>query len=142
MAATGQTIDYVYRSHDDLQTLGERVRDAAIRVTMTHSDQFAAAQREVNNYPTRKSPADRLTLPGYNSAPGRPDDSREGVRAYATAEFSVIPSMYTAFAMPDPDGAQPMIDDLYRTAATLHTDLQLRAPSKEIYHPFPVGEHR
>jgi hypothetical protein len=142
MASTGQTIEYVYRSYDDLQAMGERVRDTAIRVTMTHSDQYGYAQQQVHNYPTQPYSPDRRPLPGYNPSAGERDDGPDAVRAYATAEFSVIPSMYTAFAMPDPNSAQPMIDNLYRTAATLHTDLQLHAPSTEIYNPFPVGDSR
>jgi hypothetical protein len=70
-------------SNEDASALGERVRDTAMRVTMTHGDQYRYAQQQVGNYPSQRNSPNRPKLPGHNPPQGSPDDSADGVRAYA-----------------------------------------------------------
>jgi hypothetical protein len=126
---------YVYRSLADLQALGERVRDTAIRVTLTHAEQYAMAQQRANNQATRDfseyAPPDS----------GRPDDDAR-LRAFIADEFAGIPALFTAFAIPDPQSCQPMVDAFYRCAATLQPTLELKVSSRKLYDSFYIGNDK
>ncbi|MFG2045538.1 hypothetical protein [Dactylosporangium sp. NPDC048998] len=121
---------YVYRSPADLQVLGERVRDTAIRVTLTHAEQYLMAQQRANNKASQGQPE-------YISSSRADDDAR--LRTFVAEEFAGIPTMFSQFAVPDPNACQPMADALFRVAATLQPSLQLKAESNRLYDPVAVG---
>jgi hypothetical protein len=101
---------------------------------MTHDDQYGWAQQQVNNYQTQRKQGTVRPLPGYNPLARGSADDRD-LRAFVTAEFADIPDMFTAFAIPDPDACQPMVDALLRSAATLQPALSLMAPGDKLYTP-------
>ncbi|MGI5238577.1 hypothetical protein [Dactylosporangium sp. CA-139066] len=122
--------DYVYRTSGDLQTLGEQVRNTAIRVTLTHAEQYLQAQQQANNQASQGQPE--------YSPLGRADDDGR-LRAFVSDEFAGIPALFTQFAVPDPDTCQPMVDGLFRVAATLQPSLELKVESNKLYDPVAVG---
>jgi hypothetical protein len=117
--------EYEYRSRGDLHDLGVRIRDLAVRVTMSQSASYGDAQQRANNDATRVDNSQPTRVEGYQPpGSGRPDDDAN-LRNYVQQEYAGIPDMFTAFAVPDPDYCRAMVDAFYQSAVTL-------APGAEI----------
>jgi spore maturation protein SpmB len=126
---------FVYHWPGDLQSLGERIRDKAISVTMDQAASYAAAQQDANNDATRSDTGQLTRVPGYHTpASGRPDDEAN-LRAYLEQAYAGIPALFTAFALPDPDGCRPLADALDAVAATVRVDLTLTAGPTSVAPP-------
>jgi hypothetical protein len=88
-------MDYVYRSLNDLQALGEQVRDMAVRVTMNHGDQYRSAQVQIAAYQAQSADVGVPRIDNYTPPSNASSDAGD-IRRFATAEFANIPSMFTA----------------------------------------------
>ena len=130
---------FTYHSPGELQSLGEKIRDKAIAVTMDQADSYAQAQQSANNDATRSDTGQLTQLPGYTTpAQGRPDDEAN-LQAYVGQAYGGIPAMFAAFALPNPDDNRPMLDALYAVAATVQVDLQLTGDDGKISAPNAVS---
>lgn len=131
---------YSYHSQGDLQKLGEKIRDKAIKVTMSQEASYAAAQQQANNEATRYDTGQPTQSPNYHRpAAGRPDDDGN-LRAYLTDAYQGLPVLFTQFAVPDPASAQPTLDALYQSAVTLQPTLEIKSESGQLTSPLQVGE--
>jgi hypothetical protein len=132
--------DYAYHSLDDLQKLGEKIRAKAIKVTMSQDNSYGQAQQQANNDATRYDTGQQTQSPHYTTpSGGRPDDDGN-LRAYVTGAYQDIPLLFTQFAVPDPASAQPILDQLYKTAVTLQPSLELKADGGQLTTPLQVGD--
>jgi hypothetical protein len=131
--------EYTYHSMDDLQKLGERVRDKAIKVTLDQEASYAQAQQRAVNDASRVQSGQQPQVPGYvPPARGRPDD-HGNLEAYLGGAYASIPQLFTQFAMPDPDAAQPVLDALYKSAATLEPSFEIKRNGDKLITPLLVG---
>jgi hypothetical protein len=132
-------VDYTYHSMDDLQKLGERVRDKAIKVTLDQEASYAQAQQRAVNDATRAQSGQQPQVPGYvPPAHGRPDDF-DNLEAYLGGAYAGIPRLFTQFAMPDPNAALPVLDALYKSTATLEPSFEIKRDGDKLTTPLLVG---
>ncbi|MCM4083083.1 hypothetical protein [Paractinoplanes hotanensis] len=130
---------FSYHSPAELQQLGEKIRDKAVRVTMDQAASYAAAQQAANNDATRSDTGQLPQVQGYTTpAQGRPDDEGN-LRAYVGQAYAEIPAMFAVFGLPNPDDSRPMLDALYSVAATVEVDLQLTSRDNKIAAPSAVS---
>jgi hypothetical protein len=131
---------YEFHSKDALAHLGERIRDKAIKVTMSQEASYAQAQQQANNEATRYDTGQATQSPAYHRPTGgRPDDDGN-LRNYLTDAYQGIPLLFTQFAVPDPATAQPALDALYKTAVTLQPTLEVRSENGALTTPLQVGD--
>jgi hypothetical protein len=140
---------YTYRSVDDLQKLGERVRGAAVKMTMKQEESHAAAQVEANNDATRSQTGQLTRVPSYEApTSGRPDDDGN-LRSYLEQAYAGVPAMFTAFSVPNPDDCIPMANTFYSAAVTIEPSLEVTHHGDKFSAPLltpgangatPIGE--
>jgi hypothetical protein len=134
---------------DELHKLGERVRDAAVNMTMKQDDSYGAAQVEADNDASRSETGQQTKVPGYVApVSGRPDDDAN-LRSYVKQAYAGVPAMFTAFAVPNPDDCIPMVNTFYSAAVTIEPSLEVTKQSDRFSTPLltpgakdatPVGE--
>lgn len=130
---------YTYHSFDDLHGLGERVRAKAIEVTMSNDNDYGDAQQRANNYGPQVGSGARQPMPGYEQPTSGSPDSDANLRRFVTAEYADIPDWFTAFSVPDPNAAQPTVDALYQSVATLMPSLEVQLRDGHLYYPLVSG---
>ena len=129
---------FTYHSPDQLQALGEKIRDKAVQVTMAQAASYAQAQQAANNDDTRSDTGQLTKVPGYTTpVTGRPDDEGN-LRGYVGATYDGIPAMFARFALPDPDECRPMLDALHRVAASIRVDLTMTRKDGTVSAPAAV----
>jgi hypothetical protein len=137
VADPGIDVPFVYRSPADLQQLGERVYHAAIEATMNSDDDYGYAQQQAVNYSVQETTGTQPQLPGqYTSPRGSSADEPDNVRSFAAAEYADVPSRFTAFAIPNPDDSEPIVDLLRSLSNTLAP--KLVDPHDGTYPPLSV----
>ncbi|MET8154169.1 hypothetical protein ACIBSW_12600 [Actinoplanes sp. NPDC049668] len=130
---------FTYHGPDQLQQLGEKIRDKAISVTMDQAASYAAAQQAAVNDATRSDTGQVTQVPGYTTpAGGRPDDEGN-LLAYVAQAYAGIPAMFASFALPNPDDCRPMLDALYAVAATVKVDLTMTSRNSSVAAPDAVA---
>jgi hypothetical protein len=118
---------YVYRSHADLQALGQRVVDKAAEVVLWQDDSYSRAQQgSIDDYTRSQTPGTTTGNPHYTApTSGNPEDNAN-VQAYVREALADVPGYFTAFSVPDPDSInESLTGPLYRTAGTLIPSLRL-----------------
>jgi hypothetical protein len=101
-----------YHTFDQLQSLGDQIRELAIKI---------AAGKETTNVMQmiQRDHAGDPQLDASGHVAPDPVITQDMITAYAQNEYNDIPQLFTAFSTPDPSGAQPTIDMLWRVAYAL-----------------------
>ncbi|MFI1989079.1 hypothetical protein [Actinoplanes sp. NPDC020271] len=131
--------DYQYRSLDDLQRLGEKIRDKAIKVTLDQQQSYEQAQREANNDESRYQTGQPTRSVNYHPPATGEADDHGNLSAYVHDMYAQLPQMFTQFAVPDPATMQSTIDTLYQTVVTLSPSLEIKADGTKITTPMLVS---
>ncbi len=114
-------MDFTYHSGEDLQSLGEMIRDQAADLSVNEwmGDDFGDAQQRLINQNTQ--------LGAAGSIPYGQEPTTDDVRRFIVAENADVPGLFAAFGVPDPVAIQPNVDALNQAAATLRADLTVTA---------------
>ena len=121
-----------YHTRDDLQTLGEQIRDKAIRVTVEYeSAQVVGAIHTGHAHDPMVDGSGRI-------APDPPITDRT-ISAWAHGAYDGVPAMFTSFATADPRGIQPMIDALWGVAFALKPEILASLIHSQFDDPIPAG---
>ena len=118
---------YVYRSHADLQGLGQRIVYKAAEVVLWQDESYSMAQQgSINDYTKSQMPSEPTANPHYQPpASGEPSDI-PNVQEYVRQALADVPQYFTAFSVPDPDSVNESVTTpLYRTSGTLVPSLRL-----------------
>ena len=120
-----------YHTRDDLQTLGEQIRDKAIRVTVEYeSAQVVGAIHTGHAHDPMVDGSGRI-------APDPPITDRT-ISAWAHGAYDGVPAMFTSFATADPRGIQPMIDALWGVAFALKPEILASLIHSQFDDPIPA----
>jgi hypothetical protein len=119
-----------YHTREQLQALGERVRDKAIQVAT--EQESAQVVRQIH--------AEHAGDPSVD-ATGRiapdPAITRDMIRSYAQTAYADIPQVFTSFATADPARVQPAVDSLWGVAYALNTNILGGVMRSPLADPIP-----
>lgn len=120
-----------YHTGQQLQALGERIRDKAIQVSVEHESAKVVDQIHADH-------AHDPLLDSSGQVKDNPPINPDVIRAYATNEYAAIPQHFSAFATADPAAMQPTIDTLWRVAYALHPDVLSVVMRGPLDNPIPA----
>jgi hypothetical protein len=126
---------FEYHWPGDFQALGEKIKAKAISVTMSQADSYAKAQQAANNDATRYDTGQQTAVSGYTRPAGGAPDDDGNLRTYVEEAYASIPALFASFGLPNPDGSRPIVDALYKVAASVQVDLTMTADANTVAAP-------
>jgi hypothetical protein len=121
-----------YHTYEQLQSLGQQVRDKAVAVSVEQESAQVVQQIQAEH-------ANDPLLDATGHVAPDPAITQQMIKSHAESMYQDIPAMFTAFATADPARMQPMIDSLWGVAYALDTKILGSVAHTPLDDPIPAG---